>query len=690
MINIKKIFERLRSGTSEQRRSAVSQLHNLPTEEEARAPIDSLMSALNDKDEYIRIGAARALASKRDPAAVPRLAQALGDPSPYARRQIQQALAAMGAAAEQTVLGLLDDPDPLLRGGAIRVIGHMGLRTALARVIEALGDPNEDVRWGAAEALASIGNESAIPALINSLSDEYGLVELYAKKALAALGIPAVRALSGALSADNPAVRLAAIDVLWRHTEKGPEVVSSLVGGLHNELTEVRRKAARGLERLGDPGAAPYLLAAVDDPDAGVSQAVMFALMVCGDASALPRVLDAWSDPDPQVRHAAARALERIGDETILPEVLEALSSPDGPRRADAIAILAAISGQRMIDRLVGALRDVEPEVRRAAAVALGQLGDSEAVPALATALSDRDPWVRSSAASALASIGDRRAVAALVAALADREGSIRYEVIQALGRIRDATAVAPLLEATADADSLIRATACIALGQIGDASALSRLRELTEDQAPYFEPDVVLSGTTQVGGAAEYALRQVERAQALRTAQFSTYYPKEVRPDTWYGMHAFAYVATAAEQVAAEARRLIAEWEAGHREAEARGLYSVDAGTPVTMTPALEGFQFNPPSQTLLFYEDWHRFDFKLRADAERAGKASNGSLEIRLGWAIIADIDLSIYVQKPGIDPALSLIGTSMGPPAIAAATRAPYRSVFCSYSRRDYHST
>jgi hypothetical protein len=151
--------------------------------------------------------------------------------------------------------------------------------------------------------------------------------------------------------------------------------------------------------------------------------------------------------------------------------------------------------------------------------------------------------------------------------------------------------------------------------------------------------------------------------------------------------LHAFAFVADAAEQVAADARRLIAEWEAGHRAVGAEGSQPAPKGGPITMTPTLEGFRFNPPSQTLWFYEDWHRFDFKLRADAERAGKASNGSLEIRLGAAIIADMDLSIYVEKSGINPALPHTAKSEGVLEAIAVTRAVYRSIFCSYRRRDH---
>ena len=96
--------------------------------------------------------------------------------------------------------------------------------------------------------------------------------------------------------------------------------------------------------------------------------------------------------------------------------------------------------------------------------------------------------------------------------------------------------------------------------------------------------------------------------------------------------------------------------------------------GSTITAIPRLEGFQFNPPSQTVELHEDWHRLDFRLRARPELVGTASNGLLTFTVEGVIVADIPISIYVgDRP------------MTAEMVHAPGR-PYGAIFCSYSRRD----
>ena len=96
--------------------------------------------------------------------------------------------------------------------------------------------------------------------------------------------------------------------------------------------------------------------------------------------------------------------------------------------------------------------------------------------------------------------------------------------------------------------------------------------------------------------------------------------------------------------------------------------------GSTITAVPRLEGFHFNPPSQTVELHEDWHRLDFRLRARPERVGTASNGLLTFTVEGVIVADIPISIYV------------GDRVMTAEMVNAPGKPYRSIFCSYSRRD----
>jgi hypothetical protein len=100
-----------------------------------------------------------------------------------------------------------------------------------------------------------------------------------------------------------------------------------------------------------------------------------------------------------------------------------------------------------------------------------------------------------------------------------------------------------------------------------------------------------------------------------------------------------------------------------------------IQEGELVTATPTISGFQFNPPSLSFAFFEDWHRFDFKLRAHAAPLNQSSNGLLTFTVAGVIVADIPLSIFV------------GESASSTEQTSAAR-PYQAIFCSYSHDDTH--
>ncbi len=105
--------------------------------------------------------------------------------------------------------------------------------------------------------------------------------------------------------------------------------------------------------------------------------------------------------------------------------------------------------------------------------------------------------------------------------------------------------------------------------------------------------------------------------------------------------------------------------------------LGNVSAGALITAMPELPGFQFNPPSAQIGFYEDWHRFDFKLRPTLAAADQASNGRITFTVEGVIVADVPISIFVGSAGGD------AHSAAP---VSATRPVYQAIFCSYSHQD----
>lgn len=76
-----------------------------------------------------------------------------------------------GAAAEQTVLDLLGDPQPAIRAAAVGALGETGKQQHTASVAAMLQDPAIIVRAEAATALGKLGDSAAVDPLAQALED---------------------------------------------------------------------------------------------------------------------------------------------------------------------------------------------------------------------------------------------------------------------------------------------------------------------------------------------------------------------------------------------------------------------------------------------------------------------------------------------------------------------------------------
>lgn len=163
--------------------------------------------------------------------------------------------------------------------------------------------------------------------------------------------------------------------------------------------------------------------------------------------------------------------------------------------------------------------------------------------------------------------------------------------------------------------------------------------------------------------------------APSIETVRFSAYQPVEVAPMQWQPLVAYVYDVKAAEQVAADADKQLGPQLHAMRQIASDAAAPVREGALITATPHLAGFQFNPPYQAVAFFEDWHRFDFKLRAKDAPQFQAANGRVTFSVEGVIVGDVPLSVYVGAGA--------GQTKAPQAVAGTF---YPKVFCSYSRRD----
>jgi len=126
---------------------------------------------------------------------------------------------------------------------------------------------------------------------------------------------------------------------------------------------------------------------------------------------AIPGLLKLVEHSVSDVRRRAADALGKIGDSQAIPELLKLVEDSDSSTvRSSAADALGKIGDSQAIPGLLKLVEDSDFSVRRRAADALGQIGDSQAIPGLLKLVEDSDSSVRSRAADALGKIAKQHA----------------------------------------------------------------------------------------------------------------------------------------------------------------------------------------------------------------------------------------------------------------------------------------
>lgn len=172
------------------------------------------------------------------------------------RKAAAVALVRIGAPAVESLASALYDRNRDVRLAAIEALGAIGDARAVAPLIAALnailrqrkGCDSQMCR-AAAEALGRIGDARAVNSLIAALEAVYSNAQQAAADALVRIGLPAVTPLIAALEAVNSDVQQAAAEALVR---LGTPAVEPLAAALNHSNVYVRTRVAGALARFGD------------------------------------------------------------------------------------------------------------------------------------------------------------------------------------------------------------------------------------------------------------------------------------------------------------------------------------------------------------------------------------------------------------------------------------------------------
>lgn len=247
-----------------------------------------------DKAVRVREGAARTAATLAEPwAALDLLA---GDPVTTVRVEVCRVLGDRGGEPAVERLSLLrhDGAADVRLAAAVALAGPK--TSAVTKVAELLNDPDPEVKLHACQLLEEMGHPGGIEPLIVTLGDANPRVRHGARRALISLGWTPV---GHRVTADSRGYAWWTSRAEWQASGAGER--EALEGALRATDPSVRRDAAEGLELLRDSKSLPALLGCLEDPDAGVREAVGAAVLT----------LTREAPSDPSIR---AQALVYSGD----------------------------------------------------------------------------------------------------------------------------------------------------------------------------------------------------------------------------------------------------------------------------------------------------------------------------------------------------------------------------------------
>ncbi len=170
---------------------------------------------------------------------------------------------------------------------------------------------------------------------------------------------------------------------------------------------------------------------------------------------------------------------------------------------------------------------------------------------------------------------------------------------------------------------------------------------------------------------------------------QFTVYRPHRIGPDKWYPLLAFAHLdknppdapkdqPDPLQEVRRQAARVLGPQAKDYANTTQDSLQAVPREGELTFIPQVEGIEFNPRSQTVLWLEPVHRVEFRMKAHPVTAETTRRGRVSIFLGAIILADVPIRITVGETAPEATQT--------PTLMADSAKPYRKIFASYSHKD----
>jgi cyclophilin family peptidyl-prolyl cis-trans isomerase/HEAT repeat protein len=377
----------------------------------------------------------------------------------------------------------LESRNPTVRMFAVRALGRIADRSAIAPLQSALSDSVLRVRAEAAFALGEIGDTTA--SVINALGELTRGSDEAAAEALAALGKLRTDAawtfIERVLTTTAPPLLLReALLSSWRYPRRS-ERTQLIARYTRHADEEVRWRATYAMTRgPADPAYVPWLIDLLKT--AGSTYTASFAargLRAAAADSAIKRIdaiaalLTRSNDANQAVRINSITALTGYRDSTVAAQLVPVLAHADLNTRIAAAQALGAGGGSIGLSALEQAVRDAaqRPVVRGAALAALAANAPDRA-GRLIEELERSPEWLlRLYAARAAAALRSDAALPVLRRLATDRDARVAVAAVEGAAGARDTlpAARALFIERLGTTDPFLRAAALSGLERYAD-----------------------------------------------------------------------------------------------------------------------------------------------------------------------------------------------------------------------------
>jgi hypothetical protein len=127
----------------------------------------------------------------------------------------------------------------------------------------------------------------------------------------------------------------------------------------------------------------------------------------------------------------------------------------------------------------------------------------------------------------------------------------------------------------------------------------------------------------------------------------FTAIYPREGKVETWHTLLVYAHLMSAMGRVYQDAERFKDQIRVP-KKVTSTSATPIVRGTKLTIVPSCDGVIFNPERVVVKWMEDYHRADFRFRADKSLANDAAKGQINIFVGPLIVGTLKLAMLLNE------------------------------------------